>query len=196
MQQVGTVLLLSIDFRGKPVPYPPEDHGTSVNHGFKCLKGKPELIADISEAQDNDNLRNALAVLNSKDTGFFTVGCEKSFNKVDAGTVEKPYWAKGFLEISFNAKELVSDARHYFVLFFQFNEYVKQCRFAEDVLYEWELVGATFKDAACSGWTACTWVTTGYLATEAESREVWGKAIDFLVEFLRNVSVQSREQIY
>jgi len=196
VERQETVLRLSINFRGKAVPYAPQNHGISINQGFKCLKGKLELVDDIPEAQDNDNLRNALTLLNSQNTAFFTVGCEKSFNKEKDQCLEKPYWAKGFLDVSFNAKKLVSDAANYFVLFFQFNEYVRKHSFKEHVLYEWELVGANFTDAACSGWTACIWVTTGYLVTEAESRKVWGKAIDFLVEFLKNIPVGPYEKIY
>lgn len=135
-------------------------------------------------------------MLNSRETAFFTVACEKSFNKEDLCSIAKPYWAKGFLDISFNARELVSDATHYFALFFQFNKHARDREFAEPILYEWELVGATFRDAACSGWTVRIWLTTEYVATETESRALWGNALDFLVDFLRDVPAEPGEQIY
>jgi spore coat polysaccharide biosynthesis protein SpsF (cytidylyltransferase family) len=50
----------------------------SSNHSFKALKGAEEdIIRSIAEAADVPELQEVLVRLNSRNSGVFTVGCEK-----------------------------------------------------------------------------------------------------------------------
>lgn len=180
---------LKIRERGKAIPYPHKEHENSITHDFIPLKRNLEAITCIPEVKDNKHLRNALMILNGNDTAFFTVGCEKAFNKIDDPNVTEPYWAKGFLDISFNYRELVGDAVHYFQLFFFFNQYLKEKPIKELVHYQWDLVGANFLDAGISGWTAFIWIIGGNYSTSDESEAAWGQAVDYLVGFLKAFSI-------
>jgi hypothetical protein len=187
-------LLLTIRNRGKGIPYGgsgvPREDG-SANYGFKALKGKPEEAARIAEAQDNEHLKNALVAINDRDTPFFTVGCEKAFNKDDGS-----HWAKGYLELAFNYCDMVGDAQSYFKLFFEFNNLIVNSRFDLPVQYHFELEPAYFIDANCHGFTVAIWITTADLPTAEEAREAWGEAVNFLTDYLRQYPTRPLPTIY
>lgn len=194
MDEQQTQLMLSIRNRGKGVPYGgrgvPRENG-SANYGFKALKGKPEEAALIHEVQDDEHFRNALVAINDQNTPFFTVGCEKSFNKDDEG-----FWARGYLELAFNYCELVEDAKWYFKLFFDFNNHVWQNKFNEPTQYHFEMEGAHFFEGNCAGYTVAIWITTAVLPTNEEVKEVWGKSVDFLTSFLTEYQSSDLPPIY
>jgi hypothetical protein len=191
-----TVLNLSIRNRGKGVPYGPVDRGESANRGFKALKRDPRLIAEVAEACDDDVLRNAIMRINAPHTPFFSVGCEKSFNKEIGKEGRETFWAKGYLEFSFNYKETVADACSYFVLFFNFNRAVIDQKFDKPIWFHWELEGAHFFDGDCHGWTCCVWIQTTDCPSENESREVWHAGVDFFATFLEGVEGATLSTIY
>ena len=62
-------------------------------------------------------MQEALARIADPKTAFFTMGCEKSFNPVTGGG----FWAKGYIEFSYNYAQAISDAQNYFPLFFHFD---------------------------------------------------------------------------
>ncbi len=188
-----TQVVLSIRNRHKGIPYfGGIREGGSVNYGFRPLKGKPVEAAEVPEVQDEEHLKNALVVINDSNTAFFTTACEKSFNHDDNG-----FWAKGFLEFSYNYTEMVTDAQNYFKLFFEFNRSIWQQGFNEPVQYHWELEGAVFTDCnSCTGYTACVWIATADFDNQSDLRSVWGKSVDFLVDFLREIPLADLRTIY
>jgi hypothetical protein len=183
MSEQHTEMRLTIRNRGKGVPYGgsgiPREDG-SANYGFKALKGKREEAALINEVQDEPHFRDALVAINDLSTPFFTVGCEKSFNQDEEG-----HWAKGYIEFAFNYCELAGDAQWYFKLFFDLNHFVWQGQFNEPVRFHFELEGAHFSAGNCAGYTLTVWITTAFMPTAEEVREIWGKSVDLLVEFLK-----------
>jgi hypothetical protein len=59
------------------VPYSPADRDDgNRNHGFIDLADRPELAADIPEAQRSPNMVRALEVINAVGSRFRTIGCE------------------------------------------------------------------------------------------------------------------------
>jgi hypothetical protein len=175
-------LILSIKKGGKAVPYGGSDVDRpdgARNYGFKNLKGKPEEVASIPEAQGNASLTNALLALAASDSPFFTVGCEKSCNQDSSG-----HWMKGFLEFSFNYRELVADAQFYFKLFYDFNSWYRQQKQEATIQYHFELEGAHFWEVSAEGFNVTVWITTTMLATEEEAQKVWAWGLDRLIEFL------------
>ncbi len=184
-------LVFSIRQRGKAVPYGGSDEdrpdGSPKNRGFKNLKLKPEELASIPEVQDNDSLRNALVVLNSPDSTFFTVGCEKACSKDATGN-----WMRGYLEFSFNYRELVADAQFYFKLFFDFNRWYRSQEQKNVILYEFELEGADFWEVSAEGFTVTVWITTTVLQTDEEAINAWKWGLDTLVDSLKQYPSDSR----
>jgi hypothetical protein len=178
-----TSLLLTIKNRPKAIPYPSGEHDDgSKNHGFKPLKAVPEDVETIPEAQDNDSLKLALKRLNARRTPFFTVGCEKAYNKSQNGC-----WARGYLEFSFNYVEIAADPDYYFRIFFGFNQYVWEQQEQKTVQYHFELEPAHYMERNADGYTCSVWITTAEFPEDEQARSIWGSALDTLVGFLEQV---------
>jgi hypothetical protein len=180
-------LFLTISHSGKAIPYGGGDRSTgSTNHGYKRLKGNPNLFASIPEAQDTDALMSALVRINDPQTAFFSIGCEKSCN-----THEKGLWVRGYFELAFNYVELVADAQNYFKLFFEFNRFRPQVEtFLPKSRYEFELEGAEFLDGPAVGFTLSVWITTTLFTTREEAMREWGDSLRSLVDFLEPFALQ------
>lgn len=185
-------VVLTINERYKDIPYKSQTHEDgSQNFGFTVLKGKPEKASQIQEAKDNGHLRNIVEKLNVIDTPFFSVGCEKSFNKS-----EGEYWAKGYIEFSYNYEKLLKEATYYFQLFFHFNNYIKDYVARADVQYWWELQPGNFKAVNCSGFTCCVWITTGESNNMDTVKEILGASVDKLAEYLQTVRPIDLPRVY
>jgi hypothetical protein len=179
-------MLFTIKEGSKGIPYAGtgvRDDGTE-NHGFFILKGKPAEASAIAEVQDNPPMKNALVAINDSSTAFFTAGCEKSFNHDSEG-----YWAKGYIEVSYNYVELASDAQHYFKLFFDFNNRIRNMRFDAPIQYHWELEAAVFTDVSWQthGFTVGVWIRTASFESQGEVQNVWAQGVDFLVEYFKGI---------
>jgi len=184
-------VVLTINEQPKEIPYPPASNAFSQNFGFRVLKGNLDKIESIQEAEDSECIRRFLRSLNSGESPFFSVGCEKSFNQDTNG-----YWAKGYIEFAFNYRKLVSDATHYFPLFFHFNRYIADYIKERDVQFWWELQPARFKAANCDGFSCCIWITTGYFQSPDEARNIWESAISMLRVFVEGIMKPDAEPIY
>ncbi len=178
----NATVFLSIKDGGKGIPYggTGEDRpGGSRNHGFKSLKSNPEEIAAIPEAQRFGALTRALVAMNTADSPFLTVGCEKAF-----GSNESGQWIRGYLEFAFNYAELIADATFYFKLFFFFNQWYSKRKQLAGVQYNFELEGATFLKTNVSGFTISAWISAGTYPTREGAQASWEDALDVLIEFL------------
>ena len=182
---------LSVDHRGKGVPYAAIDHGDSKNHGFKCLKGTPHLVQGIEEARDVPSMQRLLTALNEENSPFFSVGCEKSFNSAAEG-----HWVKGYVEFAFNYEVLVRDATNYFPLYFHFTRHAAEFLKDNNVQIWWELQAAEFSKAKCTGFTCAVWVTTGFFATPQNARAVWEAALELLTTFIAQAAPFKGKPIY
>lgn len=179
-------LILSIDPLGKAIPYseiPRVD--TPSNHGFKVLRGAPSLISEIPEAQDTPAFLKALKVLNTPESVFFTIGCEKAFNENDG-----KHWARGYIDIAWNYREMVADATNYFPLFFHFDNHLRNAGADLPAYFHWIVQGGQFLDAACSGWSLVTWINTADFSSAAEARAAWEAAVDFQTGYLSGAQVK------
>lgn len=186
MNEETLKLTLMIEQRSKGIPYPSEVREDSTNHGFKDLKSDSSLVDTVSEIEDCPVLRNALVVTNAPDTPFFTVGCEQSLNPHQG-----KFWKRGYLEFSYNYVELLSDATHYFRLFFHFNQlqHVREFLSKHPIHLGWELQGCRFRKRDVVGFTCCVWITVGDHATAAECEAVWNEAVDHVAGFLAAVKI-------
>lgn len=72
---------------GPVVPYPAVTHHDGArNHGYMRLKGDPEAVGQVPEAQGWPEFQSFLRAINEADTPIESVGCEKGFfHAQDAG---------------------------------------------------------------------------------------------------------------
>lgn len=177
-----TDVYLRIKDGAKAMPYGPVDRGDGhPNHGFKDVKGNPEAARKIVEVLDDLPMQEALVRIADPKTAFFTMGCEKSFNPVTGGG----FWAKGYIEFSYNYAQAISGAQNYFPLFFHFDQYIKKQRLPSPVLFEWELEGNIYRNGL-TGYSCAIWVSTTVCETEAEVRKTWEQAWNLVANHLVN----------
>src|ERR1700676_3512338 len=70
---------------GPVIPYGPVDHGNGhQNYGYKRLKGDPDSIRAIPEANGCPELQGFLISVNSAGSPIESVGCEKAFFPVES----------------------------------------------------------------------------------------------------------------
>jgi hypothetical protein len=178
---MATNITLSIKNRTVAIPYPAPDQEDSPHSGFRPLKGRPDAVPEIPAVHDNDALKLALIKINDSATPFFTVACRKSFNSGPEG-----FWARGYLEFSFNHIDIAKDSPNYFLLFEQFNRYVAEANFDLPVDFNFELQGAHFTDRAANGYTACVWITTAESPAMEGVHKTWNQSVGILADFLGN----------
>jgi len=79
------------DSWGPAVPYPAVDHEDgNRNSGYVRVKGDPETVARIPEAQGWPELQDFLLAVNAAQSPIESVGCEKGFSPSDVeGPTEK-----------------------------------------------------------------------------------------------------------
>lgn len=184
-------ILLTINERSKHVPYPPSSSDGSENFGFRVLKGKADKIDSIAELKDNEALKKIVHTINEDASPFFSVGCEKSFNRS-----ANSFWAKGYIEFAYNCARAVSDAAQYFPLFFHFNRFAQRFTESNNVQFWFELQPAFFKKIDSAGFTCCVWITTGGHSSQEESFDAWCSAVQTLDSFLASVKIGKQERIY
>jgi hypothetical protein len=175
----------------KSIPYSGAERGAETDYDFKPLKGRPDEAATIPEVQDNDALKFALVKINNSSTPFFTVGCGISINSEPGG-----FWAKGYLEFSFNYIEIAKDSPNYFLLFEQFNNYVRTSGFNLPVDFNFQLEGAHFSEIAADGHTATVWITTAEFPAKDDAHKTWNQSIGLLADFLGSFEKPPLTAIY
>ena len=172
-------IMLTINQQSKSIPYPAASHSDSQNYGFHVLKGKLDKCENVKEATETPSIISILKNLNSNESPFFSVGCERSYNQDNEG-----HWAKGYIEFAFNYEQLVTDAAQYFPLYFHFTKFIDEYLKVNEVQFWWDLQPAKFKKVSCMGYSSCIWITTGFHSSEEEAKQVWEKSINMLDEYL------------
>jgi hypothetical protein len=178
---------------GKGIPYGSgaRSEGT-FNHGFRPLKGKLSEIDVVPEAIEDSALRRLLEKINGQDTRLFSVGC------MSADVDDDPQGKRvtGYIEFALNEKSFVSDPIPYFEIFFHFTQRLANQKFTERVRFNWELLGATFCDAACDGFTCRVIINTSYHVDRQEARTCWEKSLNVLGDHLAEIRGGGTDRIY
>jgi len=143
------------------------------------MKGKPEKVESIKEAEGHPVIIEILKILNDKTSPFFSVGCEKRMNK--NGT---QYWMRGFIEFSYNYVELVSDATSYFPLFFHFNKDSPEFLETNYVNYWFGINPVHFKKTDTHGFSCCVYITTAEFNDENSAYSCWSSGVKYLSDYL------------
>lgn len=186
--------VLQISQEGKGIPYAGtgeiRDDG-DANYGFKNLKGRLDLLADVPELARDEALRDLVASLNAAGSAFGSVGCVSAL--VDEGEGHR---VSGYVEFAFDSVEKVADAGNYFPIFFHFDRALHVTRFDDDVHYHWELMGATFRHTGTLGFTVSVTVNTGWHSSAQEAGIAWANGLDFLGSCLRQVTPDGGTPIF
>jgi hypothetical protein len=88
---------------GAPVPYGPEDHPDGDrNHGFIDLRDRPDLVAQIPEAQKSEGLAEFLRAINEPGSPLMSIGCECGLFKVESPQEGGPTeYVGGYIDLTF-----------------------------------------------------------------------------------------------
>jgi hypothetical protein len=184
--------VLEVMVGGKGIPYGKSQRSDgSFNYGFLPLKGRVEQVSEITETHDDPALGDFLRLVNDNSTGFFTVGCVSGKVEDESG-----HRMSGYVEVSFNDRQLVGDACNYFKVFWKFVRSLQAQNFGERVQVCWEIIGATFLDAKCDGVTARIVVNTHYMPESAAAYECWKKTLAALSIVFVESRVGARDGIY
>jgi hypothetical protein len=185
---------LSVSPLGKAIPYA----GTGerrpdggANHGFKDLKGRPDRLDEVPEANEDCALADLMRTLNAPHTGVFSIA-SMSGSEGDERRVVR----SGYVEIAFNSRHQVEDAANYFVLFLRFDRLLAARAFDQPVQFQWELCPAHFSAGDVAGWSVAIRVRTAPTSGVAEAARIWRAAMAVLGELFAAVPEERNDPLY
>lgn len=96
----GFILYRTTDW-GPPIPYPSVPREDSINHGFFDLRNRPELAAQIPEAQRSLGLQAILSALNDSKSPLMSLGCEYRLNCREDFDDGFPFYFHSYTDLTF-----------------------------------------------------------------------------------------------
>ena len=185
---------LSVSPLGKAIPYagtgePRPDGG--ANFGFKDLKGRPERLDEVPEANEDHALAELMRTINAPDTGVFSIASMSACEGDERRVVRS-----GYLEIAFNSRRQVEDAANYFALFLRFDRLLAARAFDDRVEFHWELCPAHFSSGDVAGWSVAIRVRTAPMSDGAGAAEIWRAGMLVLQELFAAVPEERNDPLY
>lgn len=180
---------LSLKQEYKTIPYGGSGNvreDGDANYGFKDLKGNNKLIDKIPELKRDPALMELIRVINSQQTGIFSIGCVSDIYEDDAED-KHHFRHSGYIEFSFNSIAHIADAAHYFPLFFNFERLLIDKSFDVKVEFNWVLQPATFIDKGVSGYTCSIFLNTYFCETKVAAEKSWKETLDLLGQYLSKI---------
>jgi hypothetical protein len=151
------------------------------NHGYKRLKGAPEAIGQIPEAEGYPELAALLVAVNGPDSPIESVGCEKRVLPVDAGDARVQLGS--YIDVIFTDAGLNDSAEHALQLAVHLLQAVQGCArwwtFVEAVLQRFRFVPQTV-----APWGLMVRVNA-HGRDEAEARKFWAETLKRLGNAVR-----------
>lgn len=185
---------LSVSPLGKAIPYA----GTGerrpdggANFGFKDLKGRPDRLDQVPEANEDRALAELMRTINAPHTGVFSIASMSGL-EVDRGSMVR----SGYLEIAFNSRHQVEDAANYFALFLRFDRLLVARAFAAPVEFQWELYPAHFSSGDVAGWSVEIRVRTTPMSDATGATGIWQAAMEMLQELFAAVPEERSDPLY
>lgn len=86
--------------RGNTVPYPPLEDEIRRNHGYVDLRGKPEAVAAIPEAQLSPALTDLLIALAQPQSASVSLGCDIGEHTDPASQLQTRRRAGGYVQVA------------------------------------------------------------------------------------------------
>lgn len=173
---------------GKSIPYP---ENSQKNYGFKNLKHCPELIDSIPEVSADNALKSLLISLNAQESSFFSIGCFSGMQKTLNGLRRR-----GYVEFSWNCKNCVQDAIHYFSLYFHFDQFLRTNGFNHRVKLDWQIEEAQFCDIDLYGFCCAIFIDTAPCQATTEATTAWQTSLQTIESFFNAIPQSSSNAIY
>jgi hypothetical protein len=175
---------------GPAVPYPSvrRDNGTT-NYGYLRVKGAPEAIARIPEAQDWPELQAFLQAVNAPESPIESVGCEKNYFEVDVPGVPKVKLGS-YVDIVFSEPALNDRAENQLFLASHLLEAVEGCG------QWWSLVEIGLQRLRYLGGASAPWGlflrVIAHGRSQEEARKLWGESMRRLTAKVAGLSADFR----
>lgn len=88
------------DGRGNTVPYPPLYDEIRQNHGFVDLRGKPDEVAAVPEAQESLALADLLITLAQPHSTLISLGCDLGEHTDPGSQLQTRRRAGGYVQVA------------------------------------------------------------------------------------------------
>ena len=176
---------------GPPVPYGPVDHGDGhQNHGYKRVKGDPEAVRSIAEAQGWPEFQDFLIAINGAETAIESIGCEKGcFPAKDAGNAVVKVGS--YVDLIFTDLALNERPENLLLLASHLLQAVKGC---ENWWGDVEIALQPLK--GISGAAGAQWGLllriTNHGRNEVEARKFWGETLKRLGKAISELPMDFR----
>lgn len=186
---------LCLSHKPKAIPY----GGSGIvradgdaNFGYKCLKGALHHADDVPELQRDSAMKLLAIAVNGPTTGLLSIGCVSGQMQEDGR-----HRYSGYFEFAFNSQTGISDAQHYFPIFFHFDHLVSGTPNVRPVMYHWELQPCTFVDCGnASGYSCAISVNTHWVDSYETALEDWGQSLGYLQQLLQQVPPFGLDTLY
>lgn len=174
----------SEDSRVKGVPYPSEIRADAMNAGFVNLKGQPELVEVITEANGVSGLKRLLRLFATPKSPFFSVGCDSGTWKQDDGR----YAGSCYIEFSFNYS-ILANRQNYHSIHQAFEGRLISAKVDGLVLFDWRVAPIEVPWIQ-AGMSSCSiWARVESLRDKTSALKACGKSMDMLADFFENLDV-------
>ena len=185
---------LSLKHEHKTIPYGGNGEvrkDGDANYGFKDLKGDNHLLNTIPELTHDPDLMKLIRAINTPQTGIFSIGCVS-----DSYEDNHHFRHSGYVEFSFNSVSHITDAGHYFPLFFNFERLLNDKNFVAKVEFNWSIQPATFIDKGVSGYTCSIFLNTYFSDTQLAAEKVWKETLEILGQYLSAIPNEYPDYIF
>jgi hypothetical protein len=149
------------------------DKGTT-NYGYLRVKGAPEAIARIPEAQDWPELQAFLLAVNAPESPIESVGCEKNYFSVDVPGVPKVKLGS-YVDIVFSEAALNDRAENQLLLASRLLEAVEGCG------KWWSVIEIGLQRFRYFGGASAPWGlflrVIAHGRSQEEARKLWGESM-------------------
>ena len=184
----------SVSPLGKAIPYTGTGERRAdggANFGFKDLKGRPDRLDEVPEANEDRALAQVMRTINGPHTGVFSIA-SMSCLEGDRGHVVR----SGYLEIAFNSRHQVEDAANYFALFLRLDRLLVARAFDAPAEFHWQLCPAHFSSGDVAGWSVEIRVRTAPTSDASGATGIWRAAMEMLQELFATVPAERKDPLY
>lgn len=163
----------------------------SQNHCYIDLKRNSEKIHDIPELKEFHELKTFVQMMNSHDSLFRTVGCERAFSPSESSEFKTRLVS--LVEIIFEVVEWNTNVANFEGLYRAFETFAGAKGDLPNCYgVEFSVGPAFFNDHGVSGWIATIWIY-GYEQSDSDARKQWALALQIVHDFFNRDTEQTRK---
>ena len=170
------------DERVKPVPYGPDFRSDSLGYGFVDLKDNPDRVTEIVEARDLPGLQRLLRFFASRDSPFFSIGCEKAVS--DQGGSR--FAVGGYVEFAFNFPTL-AHFENYEMLQKGFEKKLVKARVSGLQYFEWKVSPIDLSRVKIRMMSCTVWIGLSELPSKDLAAKRYDEALRILASYFEGI---------